>query len=277
MLLSEIDKYGNMMRDFKENFGNSHEPSIIKINEANNINKEIDRYGNVIYNIVGQYNIDNLQSDNECVIIKINKRVETKKFKYVVKLYNVHVYANPKAMVNLPVPVFGKLRSSACIAIVAGPKWNYIVGVKSRDKNWVSMVRGGRNYGESAAQCMLRELKEETSISSSEIESIEEIDLINYMRPYLKYNYPGECQRYLIHITLSKDRIDEIRNYKNDEIEKVYLIRIPRFNYNKMFRNIQWISYELGFIRNIIHKKQIKNYSYIFNKNSSKKNFTIQL
>lgn len=222
----------------------------------------IDKYGNKIYNIDEDMNID-VFDENQAVIVRTKNNIETKDFKHLLDVGGYRIYANKKAEMDLPIPINGTLYTSSAVVIISGPRFNYIVGVQDSSKKFVTTVRGGRLANETFLECMIRELEEETTIKKEEISYLQEIDLINYYRPYFGVRYPGQCQRYIIVATLSMERIREIQNYKSSEIRNIHVIKLKTFLKPLRSTVIRWNIFDYKFIHTIISLYKIPIYTNI--------------
>ena len=216
----------------------------------------VDNYGTKIYELTSSKNIDRYDAKRS-VIVKIREFVKSEKFKYVLNWNDWYVYVNKTAEVDLPLPINGILHSSAGLVIISGPKFNYVVAVQDRDKKFATTVKGGQVSTETAYECMMRELAEETTIQPHEVTSIEQIDVVNYNRPYLGEKNPGQCHRYLIHVKLPSERIQQVNTFKSDEIRKVHLIKIQRFLSSAPIPCIKWCAFDFKFVKSVLLDRQI--------------------
>lgn len=215
-----------------------------------------DRYGTKIYTLENRTDVDNLD-ENEIIVIKCLEHLESQKFKHMFDFEQYHIYGNARAIREMPIPKDGIVYSSAAVVVISGEKFNYVIGIKDRHKRLVTTVRGGREDFESFQQCIIRELFEETSIQSHEIQGISLIDNTTYDRCYLDFILPGQCERYLIWVKCTNKRIQEIINYQTYEILKVHIIRVSNIFKNNHTKAINWNFNELKFIKKIIKSHKI--------------------
>jgi putative (di)nucleoside polyphosphate hydrolase len=114
--------------------------------------------------------------------------------------------------------------------------------IKEFDKNW-QMPQGGIDEGENVLEAALRELKEETGVSSVDVLG-ESKDFISYDLPedlmpkYWKGKYVGQTQKWFLCEFLGDDSEIDLNTHHNPE-----------------FKNWKWVGKEF-LLENIVSFKQ---------------------
>ena len=184
----------------------------------------VNVYGDYIYNLgLNKINLDELDRDSS-VIVKSNLKYEdTDTFKFLVEDRGVYFYGNILAQKIFPHLFDGKI-VSINVTIVINNK--FVLGVKDTSRPLITLINGQRESGETAEQCAIREIQEETGIQQNEITSILETNVTSYSKEQYGHKFRAQSHSFVVHVTLDKLRLRKINSHTNEEIDKVILIQI---------------------------------------------------
>lgn len=189
----------------------------------------INKYGDHIYEY-DNFNMSDLDS-NKSVFVKAKKRIncnENLKLLYINS--GIFLYGNKKAEKYFPSLIDGRIISIEAIVIVSAGLNKYVIGVKDICTNWTGPIRGTVEKNESIEECLYREIEEETGIVSKDIVWKNKSRVLKYDRYEYGLKFQSVAHQFFVHVKMTQNRLNDLRNYCSAEIEKVSLVPVCQFS-----------------------------------------------
>lgn len=202
-------------------------------------NTKINKYGNIIITTTdGNINVKEYNVNKDAIIVKSSLRLDIDKcadfeyatitngLKYITYKNGFYIYGNEVTRNICPTIVDDKVRGCLMIVQAITPTCNYIIMNKNKNMDYIKNPSGMRNEGENSFSCCVRKLELETGILPDEIKSINQIGKFSFNTVVYDDTYINNMKIYYVKVKLSDERLNLIKQFQLDAIEKVYTIKL---------------------------------------------------
>jgi ADP-ribose pyrophosphatase YjhB (NUDIX family) len=184
-----------------------------------------NKYGDILYINSSFVDYQDHYDSRKPIVLKFAYPIELPFYDFEFSfVHDSHfIYLNQKAKKLIPpISTNGYIESSIIVFCLMDRNEKYYLMVKDKYKKFLTCPGGSKqSIQESFLDCAIRELYEETSIRCNQLR---EFGTFSHKHSMFSMNMNGLTKVYYGQMNVNKHQLQQIKNYTNEEIEKVILV-----------------------------------------------------